>query len=64
MAAIVFVVFMAFLILINKERWWLYCFLIMGMAVQCGYQVGIIGIAVWIGVLKVLKDIFSAVNQA
>lgn len=60
MGTIAFVAFMAFLIKINTERWWLYWFLIMGVAVQCGYKVGIVGIVVWVGVAKVLKDLFQA----
>ena len=60
MGTIAFVAFMAFLIKFSDERWWLYWFLIMGVVVQCGYKVGIVGIFVWIGVAKVLKDLFQA----
>jgi len=58
MGTIVFVTFMAILIKFSSERWWLVWFMLMGVAVQCGYKVGIIGIVVWIGISKVLKDIF------
>lgn len=56
---ILFVAFMAFLIRFSTDRWWLWFVLIMGVAAQFGYKVGIVGIAVWIGISKVLKDIFS-----
>jgi hypothetical protein len=59
MGTIVFIAFMAFLIKYSKERWWLYWFLVMGLVVQCGFKIGIIGIAVSAGVSKVLKDIFN-----
>ncbi len=60
MAILAFVVFMAFLIKINDERWWLYWFLFMGLVAQCGYKVGIIGLAVSIGISKVLQDLIKA----
>ncbi len=60
MGTILFIAIMAILIRINDERWWLYCFLFMGLAVQCGYKVGMIGMVAWIGVLKVLKDLCQA----
>ncbi|MHB8056826.1 MAG: hypothetical protein ACYDHC_02900 [Desulfuromonadaceae bacterium] len=60
MATIAFVAFMAFLIKFSEERWWLVWFMIMGVAVQCGYKAGIVGIAVSMGMSKVLKDICQA----
>lgn len=60
MATIAFVCFMAFLIKFSTERWWLVWFLIMGVVVQFGYKVGIIGIVVSMGISKVLKDLYRA----
>jgi len=60
MSTIAFVCFMGVLIWVSTERWWLVWFLIMGVAVQCGYKVGIVGIVVSVGISKVLKDIFRA----
>jgi len=60
MATIAFVCFMAFLIKFSTERWWLWWFTIMGVAVQCGYKVGIVGIVISMGISQVLKDICRA----
>lgn len=57
---IAFVAFMALLIKFSTERWWLYWFLIMGVAAQCGFKIGIVEIAVSMGISKVLKDMFQA----
>ncbi len=60
MWTIAFVGFMAFLIKFSTDRWWLVWFMLMGVAVQCGYKVSIIGIVVWIGISQVLKDLCRA----
>ena len=60
MWTIAFVGFMAILIKFSEERWWLWWFTIMGAAVQCGVKISIIGIALSLGISKVLKDIFQA----
>lgn len=59
-SGIAFVLFMAFLIKFSEERWWLWNFLVMGLAVKLGLCLDIIGIALWLGISKVLKDIFQA----
>lgn len=65
MATIVFVTFMTLLILFSakRERWWLVWFMIMGVAVQCGYKIGIVGIALSIGISKVAYDIFYSIRR-
>lgn len=60
MTTIVFISVMVFLIKFSTERFWLYWFLILGVSVQCGYTVGIVGVAVWMGIAKVLKDMLQA----
>jgi len=60
MTTILFILFMAFFIAIAKEKF-LYCFvLVFGLAVKAGYTCNIIGLAVWIGLLKIINDIIYA----
>ena len=60
MGTILFIAFMVFLIRYSEERWWLWWFTIMGVAVQCGVKIGIVGIAVSMGISRLLKDICQA----
>jgi hypothetical protein len=60
MGTLVFVAFMTFLIKFSTERWWLFWFLIMGLVAQCGDKVGIIGLAVSMGISKVLQDLMKS----
>jgi hypothetical protein len=57
---LLFVVIMAILIKFSTQRFWLIYFLILGLATQAGYQIGIIGVAVWMGLGKILHDLFYA----
>lgn len=57
---LLFTVFMLFLIIFSVEKFWYIFFLILGLAVQFGYHLSILGLAVWIGIGKVAHDIFYA----
>lgn len=57
---ILFVAFMALLIPFAPEKFYYFFVLIFGVAVQMGYQVGLFGLAVWMGLTKVAHDIFYA----
>jgi hypothetical protein len=50
---------MALLIKFSTEKWWLCWILFMGLVAKAGYDFGIIGIAVSLGIGKVLKDLFQ-----
>lgn len=64
MATILFVAFMLFLIKFSTERFWYFFVLILGIAVQLGYQLGIGGLLIWIGLGKVAHDIIYAGRES
>lgn len=51
---------MALLIKFAPERFYFIFALFFGVALQMGYQVGILGVAVWMGLAKVMRDLFYA----
>jgi hypothetical protein len=48
---------------IAPERFYYVFALIFGVALQMGYQVGIFGLAVWMGIAKVGRDLFYAGSE-
>ena len=61
---ILFIAFMALLIKFAPERFWYFYVLILGIALQLGYQMGMGGMIVWLGLGKVARDIFYAGRQS
>jgi len=60
MDTILFLATMAFLFKYSEiDKWWLWFAVIIGLLAQCGYDLGVFGLLVAIGVFKVFKDIFS-----
>lgn len=59
-----FVTFMALLTWIHPQKFWCIYVLILGVAVKMGYQIGMIGLLVWMGLGKVLDDIINAARKA
>ena len=61
---ILFIAFMALLITFSKEKFLYWFVLIFGLAIQAGYQCGIVGLAVWIGLAKVANDIIYSGSRS
>ena len=59
-----FVLFMGLLAWLNPRKFWCIYVMILGVAVQMGYQIGMIGTIVWMGLGKVLDDLIEAVKNA
>ena len=59
-----FVTCMALLTWIHPQKFWCIYVLILGVAIKMGYQIGMIGLLVWMGVGKVLDDLINAVKKA
>ena len=60
MGTFIFIAFMAFLIKINTDRWWLWFVLIIVLLAKFGYELRMFGLVVAIGISKVLKDLCQA----
>ena len=60
MATILFILIMAFYIAIAKEKFLYWFVLFFGLAVKAGYSCNIIGLAIWMGLVKVVNDIIYA----
>jgi|GEM_PF-3894872 len=58
-----FVIFMALLTWIHPQKFWCIYALILGVAVKMGFQIGMVGMIVWMGLGKVLDDIINAGRQ-
>lgn len=61
---ILFIAFMALLIKIAPERFWYVFVLILGVAVQLGYQMSMFGVIIWMGLGKVARDLFYAGRES
>ena len=60
MSTILFILFMSFYVAIAKEKFVYLFVLFFGLAVKAGYTCSIIGLAVWMGLVKVVNDIIYA----
>lgn len=63
MVAISFFIFMAILIKFSENKFYPVYFLILGSATLLGYQASMITVAIWMGLGKVLNDIFYAARR-
>ncbi len=61
---ILFILFMALLIKFAPERFYYVFALILGVALQMGYQLGMGGTLVWMGLAKVGRDLFYAGRES
>ncbi len=59
-----FVSFMSLLTLLHPKKFWCLYVMALGVAVQNGYQIGMVGTIVWMGLGKVLDDIIEGVKKA
>ena len=50
-----FVLFMALLTWLNPRKCWCIYVMILGVAAQFGYQIGMVGMIIWMGLGKVQK---------
>jgi hypothetical protein len=61
---IFFVFFVSVLAWFSPQKFWYVFVLILGVAVQMGYQLGMVGTIVWLGLAKVARDIFYAGTES
>ncbi len=59
-----FSLFMAMLTWLHPQKFWCIYTLVLGVAVQMGYQIGMLGTIVWLGVGKVLNDLIYAGRES
>ncbi len=59
-----FVSFMALLTWLNPRKFWCIYVMILGVAVQMGYQIGMVGTIVWLGLGKLMNGLYYAVKNA
>ena len=55
---------MSLLTLLHPKKFWCLYVMALGVAVQNGYQIGMVGTIVWMGLGKVLDDLIEAVRKA
>ena len=59
-----FVTFMALFTWLHPNKFWCIYVMILGVAIQMGYQIGMVGMIVWMGLGKVLDDFIDAARKA
>lgn len=60
MDTILFLATMAFLFKYSEiDKWWLWFAVIIGLLAHCGFDLGVFGLIVAVGILKVVKDVCS-----
>jgi hypothetical protein len=61
---ILFAAIMLVLIRISPQKFWYIFLLILGVAIQLGYQVGMVGSLVWIGLAKIMNDLIYSGRES